>query len=182
MRIDRAEWIDLAAAGAVVVLFALLMYLPGQMQRSALAGELEEGEQRLKQELAQLTHLPQVQRQVTQLSGELESSPYTIPLEEETDRLVRRLSEALRRQGLDAEELTTDPPQDRDGYSTMRLRMEFGCSFASLYGLLERIETERRLLRVDRMDLGTNERDGEAPLTVRLELTAFTARLEEDSP
>ena len=181
MRIDRGEWMDLAAAGAMVLLFGLVIYLPGQMQRSRLATELEQNEQRLEQELVRLTHLPQVKGQVSQLTEELESSAYAIPLEEETDRLVRRLSEALRREGLEAEELVTDPPQDRDGYSTMRVRMEFGCSFASLYGLLERIETKRRLLRVERMDLARNEREGEAPLTVRLELTAFTARMEEVS-
>ena len=182
MRIDRADWIDLAAAGAVVVLFALVVYLPGQMQRSRLATELEQGQVRLEHELAQLTHLPAVEKQVAQLNAELSAAPHAVPLEEETDRLVRRLSEALRREGLEAEELVTEPPRQGAGHSATPVRMEFACSFASLYGLVERLESQRRLLRVDRMDLAREPGEQAAPLAVRLELTAFTARMEEVSP
>ncbi|MFW6059170.1 MAG: type 4a pilus biogenesis protein PilO [Phycisphaeraceae bacterium] len=176
-RIDPGEWKRLALVAVLAVVLAVGVWLPAHHRRVALQERIAEARRELGRDLVDTRNLPELHRRVRKLHATLEGAQRYVPQEDEQDQLLRDLTEAMRAHAVVDPELVVHETRELAGYSVVPMRIEFRSSFPAAFGVLQRIESMSRLVRVDEFQLEPVRKErADSPLRVTLKLSTFLAR------
>lgn len=173
MPIDKGDLKRLAVAAGVMVVLMAVLWLPGALERRELSQRIEQAEQSLQGELADVQLLGPLSEQVAELHTTIAEAPHHVPPRDELDELLRGLTEALEAFDLQQQEIVTDRTQRHDDHSVSRVRVRFEGGFPATYGVLQQIESMPRLVRIDRVSFEPASSDIGGPLRVDIELSSF---------
>lgn len=182
MPVSREEVRFLAVLGLIVGAFGVGLWLPAHRERAKLQTRIDQARQQLEAQRANADEVARLHQQVVQLSQAVSRQPHQVPEQEDLDQVLRHLTRALQSSNVREPDLTTRDTRHFAHYSIIPIEVEFQGSFRDAFGVLERIESMPRLIRVDRLELEGQERNTAGPLSVSLQLSAFVAREEASKP
>ena len=102
-----------------------------------------------------------------------------VPQEDEIAEVLRGLTESLDAHGVRQPEVITKKIKHFEDYSVIPVSLQFTAGFTETYGVLKRLESLPRLIRIDELEVESNSRKRRAPLTVVLELSTFFSKVSD---
>lgn len=177
MKIERSDLKRLAVFCLAGALFAVAVWLPAHRERDQLHQRIEAARTKLGVDLEQTQHLPDLHERVETLRETLAGEQRYVPQEDELDQLLRDLTEAMNAHAVIDPELVVADTRRLSGYSVVSMRIRFRGSFRATFGVLERIESMSRLVRIDELEMTPDRQsEGASPLMVTLKLSTFFAQ------
>ena len=175
--IERGELKRLVMLIALFAVFGVGLWLPAHNERQALRDRIQDARRELGMDLADTNKLPVLHQRVSHLRETLSGSQRYVPREDELDHLLRDLTSAMQSNHVIAPEVVTERTKRFSRYSVVPLTLRFQGSFTEAFGVLDRIESMRRLCRIDELSMEpTEDDDARAPLAVTIELSTFFAQ------
>jgi len=175
--INRGEFKRVALLLVLFGVFGVGLWLPAHNERAALRERITEARHELGMDLSDTDKLPVLHQRVSRLRQTLEGSQRYVPREDELDHLLRDLTSAMQAHHAVEPEVVTRRTRRFSRYSVVPLTLRFRGSFTEAFGVLDRIESMSRLVRIDELSMEpTDEQSADAPLTVTIELSTFFAQ------
>jgi Tfp pilus assembly protein PilO len=178
---DRDQLKVLAVLLIVVGGFGAGIWLPARAERQTLQKRITEA----RQKLAKARESPSLRKwnqAVGNLRTKIDQSRQRVPRQDEMAEVLRGLSEVLNTRHVDDREVMTRDMQRFGRFGLIPIEVTFRGTFKDAYAVMQRIEQMPRLVQVDRLELGSNQRAEEQGLSVQLKLSAFFARREQAKP
>ncbi len=179
--IEKDQWKFGAVLGLVLVGFGIGIYLPARYERSKIQTRIDAAKAELGIDPAAAAGLKRYYGQGVALRDEVSGAQRYIPQMEEIASVLRGLTESLGAFETAEPEVVTRQAKDYADYSVVPVSLAFDGRFPAAYGVLDRIESMPRLIRVDRLHFQADARTLEAPMAVRLELSTFYSAGDADA-
>lgn len=168
---------QLRVAAIIAVLIAVFIgagYVPQRWATQRYRDQIAEAKLQLGVDLAGSKELAILAAEVDELQRQAGSTSKEVPAESELAELLRGLSGLLQVQGVGDKEVQTRPAVQGVDYSLLPVSLRFSGTFRDTYRFLSEVETMRRLIRVDRLELRQGRNTD--TLEVRVELGTFFSR------
>lgn len=172
MRVDRGT-LRLGAACAALAVAAVGVYVPASRARAALLERLSAAEADVLGGRASDAEIARLHGTVAELRDVSSRPQRRVPAEDGLPDVVQGITEATAESGVMVDEIVVDDAETFRDYSLIPVRVAFQGTFPEAYDALRRLEAESRLIRFDKLEIVGDEADAEAPLTTKLELSAF---------
>ena len=182
MRIESDVIKTTGVLAGAALLFVLIAWLPSRLEAGGLQRRLAAAKTELAQGQEAQQQLAVLRQEVINLENQVNSYDRQVPDDLQMAELMRQISSALHQH--DASDLSARNGEEFRGaqYNIVPLTLQFRASFVDLYLFLEQLESMRRLVRVDKLDLDGDRDDPAAKLDVQLQLSAFYAPQEGTQP
>ena len=177
MRIDRVQLTILLILGVFVTVFVVGAWRPHYCRIAALKTEIEARQ-------ATLHHL-----QDQQVDASLNVAPLfaarvatfdrAVPVKAGLGPLLERLSCDLAAESVVVRQLQANTVIEGDEVDRIPITLQFEGPFPSLFRLLQRFESDARILRIDRIDVSSSTGEPGATLVIDVEMSTFARRAQE---
>jgi len=179
MRIEKDQIRTLMILGAMAVIFGLVMWLPLHLKTTQLKERIAKAEKQLGMDRASTAGLGKLANEVIRLEQVVSGAQKHVPRQADLAPFLRDLSTELNALEVTEREVETLPIAEGAHYSIVPVNLQFHSDFPEAYQFLKRIESKRRLIRVNRLEID-GRRDGPAQQhAVRIELATFFSRPHE---
>jgi len=183
MRIEKDQIHTLAILGGLAVVFALVLWLPLHLRSQQLSERIEHAEEQLGFDRQSTAGLGRLANDVVKLEQIVNGAQKYVPEQAELADFLRNLSTELNDIEVRDREVETLSIVDSKHYSIIPVNLRFRSSFPKVYLLLKQIESHRRLIRVNRLEIDTeNDADADGLMSVRMELATFYSSPEDLLP
>lgn len=179
MRIEKDQKRALATVGILVVVFAVGLWLPHRLQERRLYQQIQAAQKQLGFDRASSQGLGKLARDVIALREVTDRSQKYVPQQTELAPLLRQLSTDLQVQEAVDQVLETESGRSGQDYSVIPVKLKFKGSFPGTFGFIKSIESMRRLVRVTRLNARMDVTKPNEPLTVEVQVCAFSSSSEE---
>jgi len=173
MKVERDVMITASAIAALVLVAALVLWMPAARERSRLQADILAAQLVLQQNVKIDAELVEHRSFVSDLKEELNEEHRRVPRGVNLGDLLRRVSTEVRVQAVTEQETQTLPIVHGEHYSAIPVVLKFNGSFPAVYGMVESIETMPRLVRVTGLNIDGDPLRPNEPLHVRIEMAAF---------
>ncbi|MEM9420229.1 MAG: type 4a pilus biogenesis protein PilO [Planctomycetota bacterium] len=184
MQIDKSQWVVIGSIFLMVAAFTLGVWLPESKKIAAYQERIAHAEEELGPSFFKPALMDERANEVQALKQELNSSTRHVPNRPELASVLKSLTEAVESQEVSGQSLQTRDTRSHRHYSEIPLSLEFEDTFAASYGILQRIESLPRLVRVDAMNmrvLNRDETEHSSPvMQTSLRLSSFYTGREEN--
>ncbi len=172
MRIEPDQLRTLLIIVALAVVFAGAGWLPQHRQRQAIGQRIIAAQSTIAANEAQSQSLDRLTSDIRQLGGSLAGTADRIPAQGDIGSLLRDLSLAMTRQGLDDQQIVAHSITPGSEFSVIPLTLQFKGGFTGVFGLVREVESMQRLVRLTRVELTSDPNKG-GEVTASLELCTF---------
>jgi Tfp pilus assembly protein PilO len=179
MKIDRGTMKTVVALLVMLVVFAGLVLLPTSIRNARNQQRINQAREKLGLGEVDIAGLNSLRQQVEDRRKLVDDTGRQIPDELELARVLRDLSELINAPGVSNQEIFTDKSKIFADYNIMPVRIQFGAPFATAFDLLQRIESLKYVVRIDKLDVESEPDYPSQPLLVNLELSAFFASAQQ---
>lgn len=175
--------IVLAIGGALLALFWYQFLADMQTEVANKSSQLDQLNQQIAKSLEQKRKFEQFKRETEELQVKLDSLKSILPLERETDQLLRQIQQSAANSSLRI--LRVSPRQliDREVYAEWPIDMEVVGTYHNLAAYLDRIRQLPRIVNIGGLRLSSRAPEGEAAMraSVGAIYTATTYVYREES-
>ena len=183
MKIDHGTIKTVVAFGVLLVVFAGTVIVPTSIRNARYQERINQAREDLGIGEVDVASLERLRRQVTDRRKLVDDTGRQIPDELGLARVLRDLSGLINAPGVRDQQIITNETNLYADYNIMPVRMQFSAPFATAFDLLQRIESLKYVVRIDKLDVEAEPDYPSQPLLVNLELSAFFAAVqEEDQP
>lgn len=186
MLMNKAQCVLSCCIGGMSCAFALGVWLPESRNLAGYQERILAAQEELSPRGLQPTVMNQKLTEVERLRDKLDSSERYIPRDAELASVLRGLTEAVEAEGVTEQDFQTDEPRRYKHYSVLPVELEFEDTFNASYGVLERVETMPRLVRVESLNLRVMDREssksGAPRMQASLRLSGFYTGPQETQP
>ncbi len=173
---EPGELKRLALLAVLFVAFGMGLWWPAHNERQELQQRIDAARLKLDRNYAGASELPMLHRRVMQLGKTLEGAQRYVPQKDELDHLLRDLTTAMQTHHVKNAELVTSETKAFAGYSLVPMALQFEASFPQVFGVLDRVESMSRLVRIDELEVEPKDKAEGSPLTVKIKLSTFFMR------
>jgi len=152
-RISRHRWIAIWVTLGMVACFMVLLYIPNAREAKAAAGKLAEARATRIVKWRQSQGLAKLDEEVTAMMIDYERNLSRIPTEANMPEFLKSVSGLLAMAGIQQREVVPEAPQAREGYVEQPMAITFEVPFRAGYGILDRLESMDRIVRVERLEM-----------------------------
>ena len=181
MRLEKDQWRTVLIAGGMVLLFVGVVWYPDRRERARIDERTEAAYTELGIGNDTSQAVGQWHTRVVKLRAEKDAFEAYVPQQNEMAQVLHGLTQGLRANGIEEQEVETGKPTAYAKYTATPLMLEFEAPFPVAYAALRRVEKLPRLMRIDGFSL-EHASDGthadcddvcHGVLRVRLDLQAF---------
>ena len=175
MRIDynqKKVWVVLTAVVAVVV---LAVGLPSYLHVARLRAQVGLLQRQVVDSQHSATAVNKLKAQIAELNEQASQFARSVPNSTALGPLLEQLSIDLASASMTSQEIAAKPIVEAEGFNRIPLTLACRGFFKDVFGLLQRIESYDRLVRVDRLQIDSDAEVPGQPLIVRMELSTFAA-------
>ncbi len=176
MWIDRAQVKPTLIGVVVLGLTAAGMLVPTYWQRYELESRLAAARHELGMDVTESAGIGKLTREVLRLREISDGAQRHVPEEPELGGVLRTLHAALGRHAAGSAEVYTKPTEHYAHFSVIPIAVEFESTFPGLYKILERMEADRRLMRLERLEVEARPDGLHRPLRARMQVSTFYAQ------
>ena len=175
MRIERDQITTAAVLAAMLLVCVLGGWMPNRFRAARLESRIAEARSQLGLGSSGGEDVKQLARQVRELQDAINKTQKHIPQDDELADLLRRISEQLDDQAVVEPTIRTHSVRQGTDYRVIPIELRFEGSFPSAFGFVEQLESMRRLVRIDRLEVEADRKQRHKPLAVALDLSTFCA-------
>jgi Tfp pilus assembly protein PilO len=177
MSIEKDQLIAVGIIALLFVAFSLAVWMPARKANADYRERIAAAEKALEPSLSDPEVLAKLDRQVQTLRVAVSSQTRTVPRQPMTASILRDLTESVRHQGIEQQELQTLETKHYRDFSAIPSRLEFVAGFDQTARVIEAIESLPRLVRFDRLEIQAQRTELTSPrLEASLELATFFRR------
>jgi len=173
MRIEKDQVRALMILGGLAVVFGLVLWLPLHLQSSKLSERIAKAEKQLGMDRASTMGLGKLANEVIRLEQVVSGAQKHVPAGAELAPFLRDLSTELNALNVTDREVETLPVVEGPHYSIVPVNLQFRSGFPGVYHFLKRVESKRRLIRINRLEIDGRRDDESGQRAVRIELATF---------
>jgi len=158
----------LIIVGVCAALLAGVWYVfltPIETEITAQKSKIIDLDSRLDKARAQKARFDQFKKEVQALQVKLDDLKRILPLDRETDQILRQVQSSASGAGLKIQSGVSKPPVDHEVYAEYPLEMEVIGTYHSLGEFLERVRRLDRIVNIDRLRIQSRASEGQAALT-----------------
>ncbi len=174
MRIDQDQLRTLLVIVALAAIFAGAGWLPQHNKRGAIIQRITAAQTAIASDEPQSQSLDRLHGEISLLNASLLGTQDRIPSQNEVGSLLRDLSQAMTRQGLDDQQVVAHSVHPGQEFNVVPLTLQFKGGFAGIFGLLREVEAMPRLVRLTRVELTSDPGKG-GEVRASVELCTFFA-------
>jgi type IV pilus assembly protein PilO len=138
---------------------------PIELEITAQQAKVADLDSKLNKSRAQKARFDQFKKEVTALQVKLDDLKRILPLDRETDQILRQVQSSASGSGLKIQSGVSRPPIDHEVYAEYPLEMEVIGTYHSLGEFLEKVRRLDRIVNIDRLRIQSRASDGPAALT-----------------
>jgi len=180
MKIDRPMIKTAVALLVVLAAFVGSVLVPTSMRNARLQQRIDQAREDLGIGEVDKASLERLRVQVGERRKLVEQTGRKIPNEQGLSRVLRDLSGLINAPGVTDQQIITDQTKLYADYNIMPVKIQFSAPFATAFDMLQRIESLRYVVRIDKLDAEAEPDYPNQPLTVNLELSAFFAAVQRE--
>jgi len=157
---------------------------PKQEDVDTKTKQVEELQRTIAKSLQQQKQLAQIKKEAIELQAQLELLKKVLPLEKETDQVLRTVQDTAMMSGLQVKRVASRPTIDHDVYMEWPIDLEVVGTYHNVGGFLDRIRLLPRIVNTAGLKLQTRASEGEAAFTssVGATFTATTFMYKDEPP
>lgn len=182
MRFPKDVWITLIVLVSMVSLFVTLVWWPSHQKINQHEARIQGAAERFAQVSASEAELLRLQQDVADLQELLAADEHVVPDTPQLSFLLRGLTESVRDQGVEDQELNAQEFERFADYSVIPASVRFSSSFLEAAGVIEAVETQRRLTALNRTTLRSRAGRPGQGVSSELELVAYYTTDTEVTP
>jgi len=182
MRIEQDQIKALVILSCLVGAFVLGLWLPHRLKNDRLRARINAAQ-------AELGIVPVSPRELTDLAAdvqrkreELGAATRYVPENTEIAELLRQLSSRLEQRQVVDQELLTEAIVRGSEFSVIPVSLKFRGTFPSVFQFIRDVESMRRQMQINLVELSRSPGKPHEPLDVKLELSTFAAQTGEATP
>lgn len=175
MPIERDQKIALAAALALIGGFVIFGWWPRRLERAALEERISAHQTQLGVDRRGAMGLEEMRRHVAELRDQAAHANKVVPTGSELADVLHRLNAELHGQDMTQVEIQTESMVEGADFNVIPLMLKFTGEFGGVFSVVKSIESMSRLTRINRLEIAGVPTQPAEPVTVRLELTTFSA-------
>lgn len=179
--IERDQWKFVAVLSVLLMGFGIGIYLPAHYQRAKIQKRIDIAKAELGLDPAAAANMSRYHTRVVALREEVSGAQRYVPRVEEIASVLRGLTRSLDAYEASQPEVLTREAREYADYSVVPVSLRFDGSFPAAFGVLDRIESMPRLIRIDELHFQADPKHLDAPMSVRLELSTFYSTGDEGS-
>lgn len=169
MLMNKSNGVVACCIAGLSAAFGLGVWLPESRNIAAYQQRIVTAQEALGPSAFQPAMVDRQLDEVERLREELHSSERYVPEGPELASVMRSLTQAVEAEGVSGQRFQTMETKTYKHYAVMPVELEFEDSFTSVYGVLERIETMPRLVRVESLNLRLMEKDNARTTAPRMQ-------------
>lgn len=169
---ERKQLVALLAAGVMLAVFALLVFVPKSQKLSKLRETLKETQAQLAEMSQRASEAPLVAADLEKLTPAYQQNLRRLPRENSTAEFLREVSAVLAEEETSRRELIPGAARPQTGYLELPISISFDSTFSGAYRALSRIEKLDRLSRVESVKMAAAA-DNSGLVRVELKLVVF---------
>lgn len=169
MLMNKANGVVACCIAGLSVAFGLGVWLPESRNLASYQERIVAAQEALGPSAFQPAMVDKKLNEVEKLRNELESAERYVPHGPELASVMRSLTQAVEAEGVGGQHFKTMETASYKHYTVMPVELEFEDSFAAAYGVLERIETMPRLVRVESLNLRLLDEDNAKTTAPRMQ-------------
>jgi len=173
MRIEKDQVRTLIILGLLAAVFGLVLWLPLHMQTERLHDRIAKAEKQLGMDRASTAGLGKLANEVIRLEQVVNGKQKHVPAQADLAPFLRDLSTELNALDVTRREVETLPIVEGPHYSIVPVNLQFRSGFVESFQFLKRIESKRRLIRINRFEVDGRNESSEGGNAVRIELATF---------
>jgi type IV pilus assembly protein PilO len=167
---QRMKWYSqiLVVAGVCAGLLGLLWYQllsPIELEIATKETRVAELNQQVAKSLAQQKVFAQFKKDAAELQIKLDSLKSVLPLEKETDDLLRQVQASASSSGLAINRFGPRPLIDHEVYTEWPIDMEVVGTYHNLGAFLDKIRQLPRIVNISALRIGSRNSEGQASFT-----------------
>jgi len=171
MRLEKDQIITGGVIAAILIAYGLLIYLPGQSRQQTLQADIHQTRQQLSR--VEGTDLEALRQEVDEQLAQLDAEQRQLTSQDDKFSVLGGLSKALRDHGIPDGELTQNDLRHHRDYSSQKVDIDFGGSFAQTCEVLQAIESMAYPVRVEYLELNSDPGESSGELSVVVHLNTF---------
>ncbi len=152
-RISRNRWIAIVVTLVMVACFVGLFYVPNAREAKAAARKLAEARTARAVKWRQSQGLAKLDEEVVAMTIDYQRNLSRIPSEAKMPEFLKSVSGLLAIAGIQQREVVPEVPQAKEGYVEQPMEIAFEAPFWVGYGILDRLESMDRIIRVERLQM-----------------------------
>jgi len=180
MKIERGTIKAVIAVGVMLAAFVGAVLVPTSIQNARHQGRIEKAREDLGIGVIDKTSLERLRYEKQDLLKQVEDTGRSIPNEQGLSRVLQDLSGLINAPGVRDQQIITDKTKLYADYNIMPVKMQFSAPFATAFDMLNRIETLKYVVRIDKLDIEAEPDYPQQPLIVNLELSTFFAAVQQE--
>ena len=157
--------IILGICGALLAGVWYVFMTPIELEITAQEAKITDLNSKLDKSRAQKARFDQFKKEVQALQVKLDDLKRILPLDRETDQILRQVQSSASGAGLKIQSGVSKPPVDHEVYAEYPLEMEVIGTYHSLGEFLEKVRRLDRIVNIDRLRIKSRASDGPAALT-----------------
>ena len=179
MRLDRDQARTLLILLGLCAAFGLGLLVPRQVKFARLRKQIDTSKGQLGTDRKNAAGLVQLARKVKKFQEIVSGAQHHVPQESDLAPLIKQLSSDLKEQRVQEKEIQTHNAVTGPNYNTIPITLRFAATFPKTYEFLKKVESNRRLIRVEHLAITERQRRGRSedtedePLEIQLRLRAF---------
>lgn len=182
MRAEQHDWKFPITLGCCTLLMVGIMWYPSHAQRQTLRKHIETYEVALGLSGGG-ADLRQLAQQVDRLEEQVQQQTGYVPDSAQAGEVYQGIAAAFRGFEVRDREISTRNAAEYAEYGVMPVSVEFQAGFDEAFGVIRELESARRMMRLDRVEIESGRRDAESQsLSVQIELSAFFSLPPEPDP
>ncbi len=179
MRTERRDWRQIALLILATAILGAGIWYAHQRERRALQAEIDQLEQGLGLSEDQPVSLTALAEEVDLLRVEARREVGQVPGSARAGEVYRCLSDAFGTTEVVERDITTLASREYARYGVVPVRVGFTSGFPEAFGVLKRMESSYRLMRVDRLEFDLAG-EGTREVVVSMELSAFYSSADQE--
>jgi Tfp pilus assembly protein PilO len=173
---DQLKTLGLVAL--MIAGYVVLVHLPGAERRAALMEQVRLAEEALARDRG--LDLEAMRADAQQAQAELEADERPLPAERDVFRVLDGVSGSLLDRGIRNHELSQGDPRRYRDYTLQPISLEFQGGFTDAFAALQRVETMRYPVRIDRLEMIGDTDDTRGEVLTVVQLGAFVDEEADD--
>lgn len=170
----RIESDIIKTAGVIALLigvYSIGVFWPSQQQNKVLAEQIQTKQASLSQ--TPTPQLEPVRKEINSLRAELRERAVVLPKGDLDDRILQHVSDTLIQHGVTLYETSYRQTKAYKRFSVTPIDVRFETSFTNTFAIIKQIENAGPPVRVERMDIVSNEDETSGTVAVTIELSSF---------
>ncbi|MBI1335681.1 MAG: type 4a pilus biogenesis protein PilO [Phycisphaera sp.] len=178
MRIEKDQFKTLGVLVAMGCVFVFALWMPHHKRMEALRDRVVTAQRQMGVDRQSTAALVGLAQEVLDLKQQLGESSRFVPEGDDLADLLKQLSNDLESHNVFDREMQTRSAVNYANFSLIPVTLRFRGSFPAVYDFLDKIESMRRVVRVDRVQAEGRPGKGDGLVDAQIELSAFFSSVE----